>query len=47
MPAASDSPAQRLLISQSGECKVVTSLMTDSLSEHFQHICHTKRQVPA
>lgn len=30
------------LISQSGECKVVTSLMTDSLSGHFLHICHTK-----
>lgn len=32
---ASDGPAQAELISQSGECKVVTSLMTDSLSGHF------------
>lgn len=43
MPAASDSPAHGVLISQSGECKVVTSLMTDVLSGHFLHICHKKK----
>lgn len=45
--AASDSPARGPLISQSGECNGMTSLMTDSLNGYFLHICHTKRQVPA
>lgn len=45
--AASDSPARRALISQSGVCTVMTSLMTDLLSGCFLHVCQTKRQVSA
>lgn len=44
---ASDGPARDAPINLSGECKVMTSLMTDLLSGHFLRICPTKRQVPA